>query len=316
MRTIPLECIGCGGTDFDFDRDHGTYQCKRCDRVYFIDSDDGDTHIHVYVDTDGSKKKADKNKKHKFRRELRYAYCRLNGFQDYEESKKTFLEIIDKRSDNYLSWWGLLKSENYNLDGEMACEMEADPSAYQYSPVYKMVLYLAPDDVRPMLQHQFDYYLDSYTKSVYLRDIQLQRSKIDELRQIFQTLQDMKKDLLGKKQDYLFKCTCVFTGIVTTVVLIGFHYVAALIVMALLIAGDVAVCNNFFGICRVIPTRYDEDLEKIGRKIIDTRQKAMIISLRIKELSEEIKRIEQKYAGYDPDEFDEIDEIDHQLNAS
>ena len=153
MRTIPLQCIGCSGTDFIFDYDHGICQCKCCDRVYYIDSEDGDTHIHVYVDTDGSRKKSDKHKKHKFRRELKYAYCRLNGFLDYEESKKTFLEIIDKRSDNYLSWWGLVKAENYNLDGEMACEMEADPSGYQNSPVYRMALNLAPDDVRPMLQH-------------------------------------------------------------------------------------------------------------------------------------------------------------------
>ena len=80
--------------------------------------------------------------------------------------------------------------------------------------------------------------------------------------------------MLVKKQDYLFKCTCVLTGIVTTVVFIGFHLVAAMIVMSLLIAGDVAVCNNFFGICGLIPTRFDEDIEQIKSKIADTQKEA------------------------------------------
>ena len=308
MKTFEFKCDNCSSKNIEIDWAKRTFRCRHCDTLYAFHEDNAGV-FNYYIVPDFFIRKNKKGRS--YTEKLRKAYLILNSSADYEKAKRLFTRILYKKPLDYLGWWGLVKSENCNLNHEEAYRSGLDPFEYD-DKSYKKAIDLAPASVKEKLVRMWKHYLHDYTAfvdTITIEELTLQRK---ELKESIHSLVQQKQELYTKKRQLILSYLSLFFISFIVVLLISSHFVWAAIVSVVLIVCFLAVFLDFGGICDYIRTSHDDELNEICETIRRKRKSYSEISGQIKEISDQITQIKAMEESYDPLEFDEFREIELQ----
>lgn len=222
MPLLEGKCNNCGGI-IKFDSNSKTGSCPYCNTPYL--AEDIINNYNTYNSYNISHANIQMVNENTVEKKLNNAELYLTKIKNFEKARQCFEEVTEEAPDNYLGWWGLVRTYTMSFTAtKLGTEMMSLLEYYANN-----ALVVAPENKKSSLQDTWQKYHDNSLQ--YSNDLIKQKEELDaQMQNICKEQESLSKTIESKNKVYNFFSTCksvsgfILFSIIAAIVCFIFHF--------------------------------------------------------------------------------------------